>query len=150
MVNRVTLATTASVLLMLPLSLVVSSAGCSESCLVLADRSIGNMETTRLTWQQSVDFGCRTESDFRILVEGECVGDGALFLYRAPGFFAEVHFFDPDSGTFIGFRQGQGDVFIPICVGGTYGPRRIDCSDPIVTNVYCGNPYGIDDHVTLP
>jgi hypothetical protein len=114
------------------------------------------LETTRATWEQEFleisdpEFACSAESEFPFLVEGECGGGDVRFLYRGSGFFIELHYFDSQSGAFIGFVDG-GDVAFPPCFGQTYGPRWIDCSDPVITNVYCGNLFRVGDRpATLP
>jgi hypothetical protein len=82
-------------------------------------------------------------SDLHTICTGECAS-GNLFIYRGYSLHGTIDFYDPVSEQFLG-RTLQGDFVIPPCCAIWYWPRRVECVEPVVTEVLCGTRIEVGD-----
>lgn len=112
----------------------------AASCGVRAIEEFDDYETALARWRESAP--CRGST-----VAGRCE-EGLLILHVRFSEGAETHYFDPDTGAFVGIETLT-DGSEPPCFGVGYWPVRTTCTDPVVTENICRSFYEIGDVVPL-
>jgi len=130
------------------LSAYMASSGCSEGC--FAPGLLANLDGFDASRQALLDEANQMDCDeFRNLYAGECVGQNLVFLRTSTGFSFQVRYFNAQTGHFVAAAGGT-DAGDPFCVGRGFAPFRVECDNPIVTEVICGTNLQPGDDIFLP
>ena len=88
------------------------------------------------------------DSRFQYAAAGECV-DGQVFLTEFGEFVSETHFYDAQTGAFVGLIT-RTDCIDLACRGKGYWPGPQRCDGATVTEVFCGTIAAVGEHISLP
>ncbi len=86
------------------------------------------------TEAMETNCGCETGREF-VLSVGTCKDGSVLYVSQGNGFTGRTDYFDAD-GDFIGLTEWDDNPSI-ICGSTRDWPRKIECSDPMTTEVIC-------------
>jgi hypothetical protein len=115
-----------------------------EFCLLWSSRDPSRWDdyaTTLSDWQAHAEYARRYGID-RFMVAGTCGMGRVLFLSRYGGGWGTARFYyDAADGHFLGYERWEyaESAFIPPCCGNTYWPERVECPEPVVTEVLYQN-----------
>jgi len=79
--------------------------------------------------------GCLDSGRGIHLTVGQCGDGGVLFISDGSGFGGRTDYYNAD-GNFIGLSEWKDSPSLP-CGFSREWPRRIECADPVVTEVIC-------------
>jgi hypothetical protein len=128
------------VTLALPLALapVILLWGCNNCVLSVP-------EEDRKDFTAAVDdilAACTESLQYGGVVVGECSNNDTRLIFRFTGPFRQrFDYYDGETGVFTGREESQSDIPFPLPCLYTYWPAPVDCKEPTVTEVLCGNRY---------